>query len=324
MTKVELIQAFLVQAELPLENDFIKLWTPSDYTLVISESESFYKGLSKSQQFIQADLANLDAQLANLTSRRAVRYLDSRSYLNVVHDVMSNIYGAYTVLDIGGYLGRFSIEFNLMIQATSIGNFLGDVFCFEPSPMKHLLDLNLLINNCSDVVAVNSAATDSDGFTQYHYNKDVFISGRVIDFRKAGSATTVQSCRIDTFLRQNDLEGRPTIAKIDVEGAEHLVLEGFGDELNYLECAIVEYWPDTFKTKFRGDRTLGSFLFENYYVLYLRNSLYPSFPMPLIETPKQLTPFLKARGNIDVLLIRKRSEAGQNLLDRLLAIELVP
>nr|AHN97899.1 hypothetical protein [uncultured bacterium lac146] len=315
------VATFIAEAQLPAQGSFIKLWAPSDYVLVVSESENFYRQLSKSYRFIPVDFPNLDGQIAQCRTQRPAPYADSRTYMGTVHEAMREAYGSYVLLDVGGYLGRFSIEFALMLGARSENGFAGRIYCFEPSPMKHILGLNLDINGCRDVSIVEAAVTDADGTVDFRCNNQALISSRVRKFPSATSSSLVKARRADSFLKERGLQGEAVVAKIDVEGAEDLVLRGFGAGIDNLACAIVEYWPETFARPFGPGQTLAEFTFRNYHVLYIRNSLYPLYPLRLTTSTAELDAFLANTTNIDILMVRKNGAGAERLVERLLALQ---
>jgi FkbM family methyltransferase len=133
------------------------------------------------------------------------------------------------VLDIGSNIGIFAT-----MMGAKVGR-AGRVFAFEPSP-KIAADLRrvLALNELSQVTVVEAAASNRSG-------EATFCEIQEADVRRESShlsdplldsasrelkqhATVVKTLVIDDFVAEHAL--RPVLMKIDVEGAEFLVLEG--------------------------------------------------------------------------------------------------
>lgn len=134
------------------------------------------------------------------------------------------------VIDVGANFGAFSVV------ASRIVGPHGRVIAFEPSPETYeRLCRNLDLNGCTNVTAINEAASDSDGDVDFFiFDKSAFssLSDR-IDGRDGGASEkiTVRSRRFADFLRA---AGPTRLLKIDCEGGEYPIFASstkadFGD-----------------------------------------------------------------------------------------------
>jgi FkbM family methyltransferase len=136
-------------------------------------------------------------------------------------------------VDVGANIGGFAVR---------LGS-LGRVFAIEPDQRNHaLLKQNIGINNLTNIVTYNVAASDQIGRE--------FLSGSLFHGRYSilggGNKTVVNSVTLDYLLKAEDIVD---IIKIDVEGAEHLVLQGALDTLVKTKLLILEI-SDPSKVKF--------------------------------------------------------------------------
>jgi FkbM family methyltransferase len=100
---------------------------------------------------------------------------------------------------------------------------------------------NLAGSNVNGTVSFNAAKNFDDGRSSFLqrdiYDSDIFVS---ID---------VDSIRMDRFMVEHNLD-TIDVLKIDVEGATHQVLEGFGERLKdvksiQLEAELQPFWNDS-------------------------------------------------------------------------------
>jgi FkbM family methyltransferase len=134
-----------------------------------------------------------------------------------------------TFLDVGAHYGWMSLVACRRVGAS------GKVFAFEPSPpLVEFLQYNKRANRCRQMEIVRKAVTDSDGSLVSFYlvgegnsflNSlvDHPIEPTVIPVRQK-QPIQVETITLDEFCKTMNL--RPKAVKIDVEGAELLVLRG--------------------------------------------------------------------------------------------------
>ena len=134
-----------------------------------------------------------------------------------------------TFLDVGAHWGWMSLAACHRVGAT------GKVVAFEPSPpLLELLSYNKKANGFRQMEIVPKAVADSDDrVLPFHLvNQGNSFLNSLVDHRMEPSASVerrkstvqVQTVTLDEFCKTGNL--RPNVVKIDVEGAELLVLRG--------------------------------------------------------------------------------------------------
>jgi FkbM family methyltransferase len=131
-----------------------------------------------------------------------------------------------TVFDIGAHFGYYTL-----LASKQVGP-EGRVVAFEPQPRNaHFLRRHLDLNGCENVVVEEMAISDSTG---------------TVRFEREGSATGHLAARGELEVRTINLDSyvaetgdHPDVMKIDVEGAEALLLTGGQATLEELRPRIM-------------------------------------------------------------------------------------
>ena len=153
---------------------------------------------------------------------------------NQILDMMSEINEDDTVLDIGANVGIYSLF------AEQIAS---DVIAIEPHPVNiSRLVVNSRLND-SNIRIFQCALSDSQGYIGLGINPEserVDGTASLKDFSPT-SVTEQINVRIesgDQFIDQNNIS-TPNIVKIDVQGAEKKVINGFQSMFSGKSCRIV-------------------------------------------------------------------------------------
>ena len=145
-----------------------------------------------------------------------------------------------TVYDIGANVGYVSLSL-----AKQVGP-QGQVFAFEPIPQTFaLLKNNVQLNHLDNIKTLNVAASDKSGETTIRIPESLSMSSMVWH-RNDPSAIELQieTVRIDELVGAGNLPA-PKFVKIDVEGAEALVVQGMRHTIAgskpvlFLECSEI-------------------------------------------------------------------------------------
>lgn len=132
-------------------------------------------------------------------------------------------------LDVGAHVGQFTLLASRLVGPR------GRVVSFEPDPMTHrLLCKSIARNKLTNVVAVRAALADVNAVQSFHLSQARNIGANSLRPPAQGldarARVPVECWRMDDFLRRNGIP-RPDLVKIDVEGAELLVLDGARETL---------------------------------------------------------------------------------------------
>ncbi len=125
-------------------------------------------------------------------------------------------------IDVGGNVGIFSLNF-----ARYCGE-LGSVYVFEPLRKNQLvIELAVEINGLRNVSIFPYALSNSDGEVVLEIPSidGAYAFMRLADENNESRPLTVRCLPLDGFIREQNIQ-RVDILKIDVEGAEKLVLDG--------------------------------------------------------------------------------------------------
>jgi FkbM family methyltransferase len=126
------------------------------------------------------------------------------------------ISGARVIFDVGANFGAFTIPFSTFAPQARI-------FAFEPCPQTaHALKQNLLLNNIGNVQVIEAIISDRNDMLGFSNSRDP-ATNRIIDDPSAECA--VRSITLTEFCRDVGVDNIDFL-KIDVEGAEMLLLEG--------------------------------------------------------------------------------------------------
>ena len=149
------------------------------------------------------------------------------------------------VVDIGANIGYYTL-----IAAKLVGS-KGVVYAFEPEPRNYeLLCKNIVTNGYHNVVAINKAVSNTSGKAKLYVVKAVgdassLARGNVLTYSKNVDCLEVETITLDDFFERTVGDDRIGLVKIDVEGAEGLVLSGAERVLRNNSLKILmEFIPD--------------------------------------------------------------------------------
>jgi len=144
------------------------------------------------------------------------------------------------LVDVGANHGTYTDFFK-----NKLGN-TGKIYSIELHPTTYN-NLKRKYINDNNVIVINKAISNIDGEIPYYQGDgDCLhnILGHDVNFKINNKIGTIQSSRLDTILK--DVE-KIDLIKIDVEGAEYMVLEGIkniSNKVNYIlvECHLISDW----------------------------------------------------------------------------------
>lgn len=117
------------------------------------------------------------------------------------------------VYDVGAHVGYYSV-----IASCVVGE-KGLVYCFEPLPANIcLLYRHITLNSLRNVIVVPTAVSDTNGSALFEEN-----AGSAVGHISPNGSIAVPLVSLDQFVKNSRV---PTHLKIDVEGAEFMVLVG--------------------------------------------------------------------------------------------------
>jgi FkbM family methyltransferase len=140
----------------------------------------------------------------------------------------------WVCIDIGANIGYYTCLLAKMCP-------LGKIYAFEPSDIDFsLLSLNIYLNNFKNVHLNNLAIGNKNGFNNFNITIDSGLSS--LKDTKRGKVDKVKKVKIqtlDSYVLENQID-RVDFIKIDVEGAEMLILKGSRYCLEKLKPNIIQ------------------------------------------------------------------------------------
>ena len=140
-----------------------------------------------------------------------------------------------TFFDIGANYGFMSLYVDRMFQGSVT------TVAFEPSPtVLPYLRENIAENEAVSVSVDDRCISDTNGSTSFFYSdENSWNATLIVDFASEHGETKVvdvEAVRLDDLVADG---ARPDVMKLDVEGAEHLVIRGGQEYLRSAHPAIV-------------------------------------------------------------------------------------
>ncbi len=162
-----------------------------------------------------------------------LRYLTGDAEPEVQEALAALVEPGQTVYDVGANIGFFTMLCSRLVGPE------GRVFAFEPIP-ENLATLrhNVALNGLSNVTIVEQALSSSTGTAEMFvspwsafHSLNVEGASKQSDHEPQEGQITVQTVTLDEFAGREGVRS-PDLLKVDVEGAELIVLEGAPETLH--------------------------------------------------------------------------------------------
>ena len=163
---------------------------------------------------------------------------------NLILEEINNLKTGQNFLDIGANIGYYSLMASKIIGST------GRVYSFEPSnrEFRRLLK-NIELNNCTNIIPLNIALSDLNNEIEFSVAKGHTGLNSIIiaDKSVVKISQITKAMRLDSIINSENRKFH--LVKIDVEGAELLVLKGMEEILkaHTIQRFVIEITPRFFK-----------------------------------------------------------------------------
>lgn len=128
----------------------------------------------------------------------------------------------FTFVDVGANVGAYS----LFVAAACADQ--ARVLAVEPDPMiRSRLEFNIAANDCRCITVVAAAVSDCSGEVELRLNADNRGQNSIV--AAEGDVVCVRGVTLQELLDQHGMT-RPDCLKLDIEGAEHLVLRRYFED----------------------------------------------------------------------------------------------
>jgi len=146
------------------------------------------------------------------------------------------------LFDIGANIGLYSIFHSLLNNSKT--------YAFEPSffNLRQLIR-NINLNKCENlIVTVANPLTSCNKIEKFNYStieEGGALSGFGVDYGGDGEemesvvSNNVIGFSLDYLIASGLIKDEPTMIKIDVDGIEHLILEGAMDTISSIDCRSI-------------------------------------------------------------------------------------
>jgi FkbM family methyltransferase len=170
------------------------------------------------------------------------------------------------VIDIGANVGYYTIFFSKLVDKE------GKVYAFEPEPRAFLI-LKNKAKRLKNVILERKAVGDKNVRIKFYVDKSIAGSSVYKDtIYSLEACIEVDMISLDEYFR--NLKDEIALIKMDVQGAEFLVLKGMKNLIKKVKAIIFEYWPDGLRASGIEPLTLLNKLeMNNFKLFYIDKNL---------------------------------------------------
>jgi FkbM family methyltransferase len=193
------------------------------------------------------------------------------------HWFVKSIKPGDVVVDLGAYVGYYTL-----IAGKLVGD-KGKVYAFEPGPDAFaLLQKNVRVNHLTNVVLEHKAVSDKPGSIKLFVSEKHSADNKI--YKSADDPTRptvdIEAVSLDDYFRSRD--HRVDFVKMDVQGAEGLILDGMHQVLSWNPHLrmVVEFTPEAIKQA-GSDPYAGA--------RYLKEAGFRFFDIGAADGPRALT-----------------------------------
>lgn len=153
-------------------------------------------------------------------------------FFNDVEPQVHNVYNLFikpgtVFFDVGANVGLHSYYVSRKFNDSS-------VFAFEPLPANAAyIRSTVKLNNIKNITLTEKAVAEKKGTTYF----DLSVNNHQGKITTSNAGIIVKLTSIDIFINETGI--KPDFIKIDVEGAESLVMEGFKENISKIKPTII-------------------------------------------------------------------------------------
>jgi FkbM family methyltransferase len=187
-----------------------------------------------------------DYLISNMYYERRNEEREELEYLISIYDRMA----AITFVDLGSYNGLFSIAFGSKFSNANI-------YAVEPNPVNYRrLEKNIELNKIGNIKSVNIGISDRKDCVDFYLQADekiTTVSSFTRKFTERHTIGEIETVKVETVTLDNlykELNLKPDLIKIDVEGHELSVLNGGKEMIRKCKPTIL---CEIFTRKFQSE-----------------------------------------------------------------------
>lgn len=196
------------------------------FLLKMSDGEYLIQDLRRASRFLRGQ--------KYATNRLFNQYVRNKTDFT---KIISKGVDQFVVFDIGANIGEFSIA-----VAGRFPNSL--IYAFEPDPIAYeCLKFNVNAMNLSPTIKiVDKALSNLSGLSSFYISTSNADSS-LIEPASYSKIIKLNCIRGDKFMQQENIN-KISLLKMDAEGFEPEILEGFGDRLNHIDFFAIDVGPE--------------------------------------------------------------------------------
>ena len=186
-----------------------------------------------------------------------------------------------TFIDVGASIGWFTVIASQLVGEN------GRVIAFEPEPTSFApLKRNVEANGCRNVVLVQKALSNEPGIVSLHLARKSKGTHSIVLKKGYKTSIEVEAVRLDDYLQEHESEA--DFVKIDIEGAEGMVLDGMRETLEACDnlCLMMEYAPRALAISgYDPDELLHGLADRGFQICYIdagKRQVIPSSPVEVL------------------------------------------
>jgi FkbM family methyltransferase len=180
-----------------------------------------------------------------------------RSSIEILKSILKQIASA-VVFDVGANVGNHAISISAECK---------EIHAFEPDAgIIAILKKNIKTNNISNIITNEIGLSDLARYSEFYVNLDGNIGASTLDPNTKGSnfkKTRVYLTTGDTYKNENQVS-HIDLLKIDVEGHEMQVLDGFHEAITNCKPIILMEWSASKTIKDSNSSSLFQHIKQNY------------------------------------------------------------
>jgi FkbM family methyltransferase len=172
--------------------------------------------------------------------------------------------GKSVVFDVGAHIGLYSLPASRVVAPR------GRIYAFEPSQSnREFFNKHIAYNKCQNIVVEPYLVGESDAKeVEFYENEETDPMNALMAFKNSENYRKVlrEQVSLDSFCQKNNLI--PEVMKIDVEGAEVLVLKGAQEILRkYQPLIFLSVHPSRIEKLGNSLTKLKELIWTNHYLI---------------------------------------------------------
>jgi len=173
-------------------------------------------------------LSNFGYKINKTSKGKVVLHSNNTDAYKIQRHLINGYSNELTIFDIGAYVGDIALKYNQLFPRSTI-------FCFEPFPDSYS-KLEKNTSSFKNIITINKGLSEHEGYSEFQINSSaptnsIFKTDKLSELRwgkgllETIDTIEVEMTTIDSFVKTESID-KIDILKMDVQGAEYMVLNG--------------------------------------------------------------------------------------------------